>query len=69
MIMTTVMLLVIVLSYLLMLGLVKFASSVIDKVPAARLRSPAPPSEGAEQAPSMSQPRFHIHLAANAKRR
>jgi hypothetical protein len=48
MIMTAVMLLVIVISYLLMLGLVKFAGSVIDKTPAARLRGPAPSNGNAK---------------------
>lgn len=46
--MTAVMLLVIVLSYLLMLGLVKFAGGVIDKGPAARVRGPIPSNENAK---------------------
>jgi hypothetical protein len=42
MIMTALMLLVIIVSYLLMLGLVKFAESVINKVLPARLRDAVP---------------------------
>jgi hypothetical protein len=42
MIMMALMLLVIVFSYLLMLGLVKFAEGVIDKAPPARLRDAIP---------------------------
>ena len=42
MFLTAVMLAVIVLSYVLMLGLVKFAGRIIDKDPAPRLRGAAP---------------------------
>ena len=50
--MTAVMLLVIAVSYLLMLALVNFAEGVIEKVPAARLRSPTPSDESAKRVPS-----------------
>jgi hypothetical protein len=42
MIMMALMLFVIVVSYLLMLGLVKFAEGIIDKAPPARLRAAIP---------------------------
>lgn len=42
MFLTAVMLVVIVLSYILMLGLVKFAGSIIDKEPTPKLRGAAP---------------------------
>jgi hypothetical protein len=46
------MLFVIVVSYLLMLGLVKFAEGVIDKSPPAKLRDAAP-SEATAKARSL----------------
>ena len=46
MFLTAVMLVVIVLSYVLMFGLVKFAGRIIDKEPAPKLRGAAP--SGAE---------------------
>ena len=46
MLLTAVMLAVIVLSYVLMLGLVKFAGRIIDKEPTPKLRDAAP--SGAE---------------------
>ena len=47
MIMMALMLLVIVVSYLLMLGLVKFADGVIDKALTARLRDAVPSDSNA----------------------
>jgi len=52
MLLTAVMLAVIVLSYVLMLGLVKFAGRIIDKEPAPRLRGAAP--SGAEDERKLS---------------
>ena len=49
MLLTVVMLAVIVLSYVMMLGLVKFAGRIIDKEPAPRLRGEAPPSTEGER--------------------
>jgi hypothetical protein len=47
MVMMALMLLVIVVSYLLMLGLVKFAEGVIDKALPARLRDAVPSDSNA----------------------
>ena len=47
MIIMALMLLVIVVSYLLMLGLVKFAEGVIDKALSARLRDAVPSDSNA----------------------
>ena len=52
MLLTAVMLAVIVLSYVLMLGLVKFAGGIIDREPAPRLRSATP--SGAEDERKLS---------------
>ena len=52
MFLTAVMLAVIVLSYVLMAGLVKFAGRIIDKEPAPRLRGAAP--SGAEDKRKLS---------------
>ena len=49
--MTFVMLLVIVASYLLMLGLVKFAANVIGKTPAAKLSAADSSGKNANASP------------------
>ena len=49
MFLTAVMLAVIVLSYVLMLGLVKFAGRIIDKEPAPGLRGALPPDAEVER--------------------
>lgn len=64
MVMTGVMLLVIVVSYLLMRALVDFAEGVIEKVPARRLRGAAP----SEEEPKPTHPRFRLHIRTQPSR-